>query len=104
MSDVSVIGTGVMGSALVEALAASGADVTVWNRTKEKAEALSGPRVRLAESVAEALRMSPLTIVSVSDHELARTLVEAAGADLQGRWWPPPALRSRIRPRPSMPS
>lgn len=82
MSDVSVIGTGVMGSALVEALEASGAEVTVWNRTKEKAQAISGPRVRLAGSVGEALKSSPLTIVSVSDHEVTRTLVEAAAQDL----------------------
>jgi 3-hydroxyisobutyrate dehydrogenase-like beta-hydroxyacid dehydrogenase len=85
MSDVSVIGTGSMGSALVEVLEASGAVVTVWNRTEEKAKALSGPRVRLAESVGEVLMSSPLTIVSVSDHEVARTLVEAAGQDLEGR-------------------
>jgi 3-hydroxyisobutyrate dehydrogenase-like beta-hydroxyacid dehydrogenase len=81
MSDVSVIGTGAMGSAL----AASGAEVTVWNRTSEKAEALSGPRVRLAESVGETLTASPLTIVSVSDHEVARALVEFAGQDLDGK-------------------
>ncbi|WP_276319865.1 NAD(P)-dependent oxidoreductase [Egibacter rhizosphaerae] len=85
MSDVSVIGTGVMGSALVEALAASGAEVAVWNRTTDKAETLSGPRVRIAQSVAEALTVSPLAVVSVSDHELARTLVEGAGPDLQGK-------------------
>lgn len=76
MSDVSVIGTGAMGSALVEGLAAAGAEVTVWNRTSQKAEALSGPRVRVASSVGEALASSPLMIVSVSDHELARTLIE----------------------------
>lgn len=35
MSDVSIIGTGAMGSALVEALAAAEADVTVWNRTTD---------------------------------------------------------------------
>jgi 3-hydroxyisobutyrate dehydrogenase-like beta-hydroxyacid dehydrogenase len=85
MSDVSVIGTGSMGTALVEALQASGADVTVWNRTKAKAEALSGPRVRLAESVKEALTSSPLTIMSVLDHDVARTLVEGAEQDLRGR-------------------
>jgi 3-hydroxyisobutyrate dehydrogenase-like beta-hydroxyacid dehydrogenase len=85
MSDVSVIGTGAMGSALVEVLVASGAEVTVWNRTKEKAEALAGPRVRLAESVAEALTSSPLTVVSVSDHELARSLVDEAGMELEGK-------------------
>jgi 3-hydroxyisobutyrate dehydrogenase-like beta-hydroxyacid dehydrogenase len=85
MSDVSVIGSGAMGSALVEALAASGAEVTVWNRTRQKAEALSGPRIRVAESVAEALASSPLTIVAVSDQDMSRTLVEAAGTNLRGK-------------------
>ena len=85
MSDVSVVGTGVMGSALVEAFAASGAEVTVWNRTREKAEALTGPRVHLAESVRDALSSSPLTIISVTGQELSRTLVEQAGADLGGK-------------------
>jgi len=85
MSDVSVIGTGAMGSALVEGLNASGARVTVWNRTKEKAEALSGPGVCLAESVDEALMSSPLTIMSVSDHEVARSLVARVRKDLDGR-------------------
>jgi 3-hydroxyisobutyrate dehydrogenase-like beta-hydroxyacid dehydrogenase len=85
MSDVSVIGSGAMGSALVEALAASGAEVTVWNRTRHKAEALSGPRIRVAESAAEALTSSPLTIVAVSDQDISRTLVEAAGTDLTGK-------------------
>lgn len=74
-----------MGSALVEVLAASGAEVMVWNRTEIKAETLSGQRVRVARSVAEALTSSPLTIVSVSDHNVARTLVEAAGVDLERR-------------------
>ena len=85
MSDVSVIGSGAMGSALVEAFAASGAEVTVWNRTRHKAEALSGPRIRVAESAAEALTSSPLTIVAVSDQDVSRTLVESAGTDLTGK-------------------
>lgn len=84
MSDVSVIGAGAMGTALVDALRATGADVTVWNRTKAKAEALSGPRVHLAESVDEALMSSPLTIMSVSDHDVARTLVAGAGQVRRG--------------------
>jgi len=85
MGDVSVIGTGAMGSALVAVLAASGAEVTVWNRTRDKAEALAGPRVRVADSMAVALASSPLTIVSVSDHEVARTLVEGAGQGLEDK-------------------
>lgn len=85
MSDVSVIGTGAMGSALVEVLHATGAEVTVWNRTTDKAAALGGPRVRVAGSVGEALTASPLTIISVSDHEVTRDLLDSAAADLTGR-------------------
>ncbi len=80
-----MLGTGAMGSALVEALAGSGAEVAAWNRTRGKVEALSRPRVRLAESVAETLMSSPLTIVSVSDHVVARALVKEAGVDLAGK-------------------
>ncbi|MFN3520548.1 MAG: NAD(P)-binding domain-containing protein, partial [Sphingomonas sp.] len=56
----------------------------MWNRTSEKADALSAATVRVAESAGEALAASPLTIVSVADHEVARTLVEEAGQDLAG--------------------
>ncbi len=84
MSDVSVIGTGAMGSALAEALAHSGAAVTVWNRGRAKAEALTSPNVSLAESVAAALSASPLVIISVADQGIARSLVKQAGLDLDG--------------------
>jgi 3-hydroxyisobutyrate dehydrogenase-like beta-hydroxyacid dehydrogenase len=85
MSDVSVIGTGSMGSALVQGLQASGAHVTVWNRTGEKADALCGPRVRRAQTLVDALTSSPLTIMSVSDHEVARGLIDGSGRHLGGR-------------------
>ncbi len=84
MSHVSVIGTGAMGSALVQAFAASGANVTVWNRSGHKADALSGPQVEVAASAAEALETSPLAILTVSDHEQAQALVDTSGADLRG--------------------
>lgn len=83
-SDVSVIGTGAMGSALAEALAAAGAEVSVWNRTNEKAEALAGSSIHPTGSVAEALTSSPLTIVSVADHKLGCDLVQEAGVELDG--------------------
>ncbi len=75
MADVSVIGTGAMGRALVEALATCGAEVVVWNRTRARAEPLAGPGVRVADSVGEAIAASSLTIVSVSDHEVAREIL-----------------------------
>jgi 3-hydroxyisobutyrate dehydrogenase-like beta-hydroxyacid dehydrogenase len=85
MSDVSVIGTGAMGSALVERLQARGNDVAVWNRTRWRAEQLAGPTVHLVDSVPDALMSSPLTIVSVTDHEVAHVLVKDASVDLMGR-------------------
>lgn len=85
MSDVSVIGIGAMGSALAAGLAASGAAVTVWNRTRRKAETLSGPRVAPAESVDEALMASPVTIMAVADHGVANALLAGVRHDLEGR-------------------
>jgi 3-hydroxyisobutyrate dehydrogenase-like beta-hydroxyacid dehydrogenase len=59
--------------------------VTVWNRSLAKAEALAGPGVHVAPSVAEACESSPLSIVSVADQEVGRALVEAADVDLGGK-------------------
>ena len=62
MSDVSVIGLGVMGSALARALMASGRSLTVWNRSADKAEALVGEGAIAAGSAKEAIEASPITI------------------------------------------
>lgn len=85
MSDVSVIGCGAMGSALIETLAGANNRVTIWNRTQEKAETLAGPLITVAEAVGDALAASPLTIVCVADHDIARTLVDGAVENLHGR-------------------
>ena len=41
MNDVTGIGLGIMGTALARTLLKSGYSVTVWNRSPEKAEALT---------------------------------------------------------------
>jgi 3-hydroxyacyl-CoA dehydrogenase len=48
---VTVLGTGSMGAGMARDLASPGPDVTVWNRSPEKARALSGPSL-----VADAMR------------------------------------------------
>ena len=53
---IAFLGTGLLGSALVEAAAKRGERITVWNRTIEKARALEPLGVRVAESPAEAVR------------------------------------------------
>ena len=65
---VSVIGLGLMGSALAEALLNAGHEVTVWNRTAAKAEPLTAKGARAAASAAEALAASGVTIVCLTNH------------------------------------
>lgn len=47
------IGTGRMGTAMVSRLARAGVDVTVWNRTRAKAEPLATLGCRVADSIAD---------------------------------------------------
>jgi 3-hydroxyisobutyrate dehydrogenase len=47
------IGAGRMGAAMARRLAVAGEDVTVWNRTRAKAEALSDAGCRVADTIAD---------------------------------------------------
>jgi 3-hydroxyisobutyrate dehydrogenase len=47
------IGAGRMGAAMARRLAVAGEDVTVWNRTRSKAEALAEAGCRVAETIAD---------------------------------------------------
>lgn len=82
-SDVSVLGCGVMGSALVQALVERGSRVTVWNRTAAKAELLVSRGARRAATPGDAVRESPTVVVCVTNYE--QTLAALAGTELAGR-------------------
>ncbi len=84
---VSVIGLGLMGAALAEALLNAGHEVTVWNRSAEKADALTSKGARAAGSAAEALAASEITIICVSDHAATMEILGtvAAGDSMDGR-------------------
>ncbi len=56
MTSIAFLGTGLLGSAFVEAAASRGEQITVWNRTHEKAQALSPLGVRVADTPADAVR------------------------------------------------
>lgn len=65
MSDVTVLGVGRMGSAMVRRLADAGHSVAVWNRTASAAGALAeeiGSAIRVADSPQSAVRGSQLVI------------------------------------------
>lgn len=85
MSDISVIGCGAMGSALIETLAEQDTHVTIWNRSRERAEALAGPRVTVAESVGTAIARSPISIMAVAGYDVARSLLMNTDENLRGK-------------------
>ncbi len=77
---VSVIGLGLMGAALAEALLNAGHKVTVWNRTAKKADPLTRKGARAAGSAAEALSAAEVTIVCVSDHAATMEILGTGAA------------------------
>jgi 3-hydroxyisobutyrate dehydrogenase len=61
---IAFLGMGIMGAPMARNLAAAGLEVTVWNRTAERARATGLP---VAESPAEASEASEVTITMVVD-------------------------------------
>jgi 3-hydroxyisobutyrate dehydrogenase-like beta-hydroxyacid dehydrogenase len=70
MTNVAVLGTGRMGGAIARRLNASGFELTLWNRTKEKADALQVGRV--VETPGEAVRGAHIVISSLTNEQAVR--------------------------------
>ena len=69
VNSVSIIGLGLMGSALARATVSAGLDVTVWNRSPSKAQAFVDGPARIASTVEEAVDASEVIVVCVRDHD-----------------------------------
>lgn len=82
---VSVLGLGLMGSALAESLLSAGHPVTVWNRTRAKAAPLAAKGARVVESAAEALAASELAITCVTDHAATIDILSGVAAGGGGK-------------------
>jgi 3-hydroxyisobutyrate dehydrogenase-like beta-hydroxyacid dehydrogenase len=82
VAKVAVVGLGGMGSRIARRLLDAGHELTVWNRTREKAEALGAP---VAASPAEAASAAEVVITMVADPAALAAVTEgpdgvAAGA------------------------
>ena len=66
---VSIIGLGLMGSALAQATVSARLDVTVWNRSPAKANAFVDGPARIASTIEEAVDASEVIVVCVRDHD-----------------------------------
>lgn len=62
-----VIGTGIMGAGMARSLADAGHDVVVWNRSADKAAALAGDRITVAESVSAAVAECDAVVTMLFD-------------------------------------
>ncbi|MFE3546432.1 NAD(P)-dependent oxidoreductase [Nocardia sp. NPDC059177] len=65
---VSVLGLGPMGQAMVRAFLAAGVEVTVWNRSTAKVDAMVELGARRAATVAEALAANQVSVLSLTHY------------------------------------
>jgi 3-hydroxyisobutyrate dehydrogenase-like beta-hydroxyacid dehydrogenase len=72
---VTMVGTGVMGSALARAMLGAGHHVTVWNRTAARTEPLREAGAAIAGSLPEAIAASDVTFMCVSNQAAAEELL-----------------------------
>ena len=85
MQSVSIIGLGVMGAALARVLLEAGHDLTVWNRTPDKATSHVKAGATLAETAIDAIRSSEVTITCIRTHSDTRSLLASDPAVLEGK-------------------
>lgn len=77
MAKVSLIGLGPMGAALAKALITGGHQVTLWNRSPDRAAGLVALGARLAPDLGAAIRAAPVTLVCLDGSATTRALFEA---------------------------
>ena len=77
MREVAFLGTGLLGSALVEAAAKRGDSIVVWNRTADRARALERFGVRVAATPAEAVRGARRIHLVLRDDAVVEEVVAA---------------------------
>ncbi|MDX6688723.1 MAG: 3-hydroxyisobutyrate dehydrogenase [Solirubrobacteraceae bacterium] len=86
MTSIAVLGAGIMGAPISANLAAAGHEVHVWNRTREKAEAIDGAAV--ADSPAEAVAGADIVLTMLSDADaVISTFEDAHDAIEDGALW-----------------
>ena len=80
---VALLGTGTMGTAMARNLLREGFDVNVWNRSAEKAAALSSYGATVAQSPGDAVVEADVVLTSVFDAAAVRDVVAAAAGSLR---------------------
>ncbi|GGV38011.1 dehydrogenase [Actinomadura cremea] len=88
MTDVALLGTGIMGAAMARNLLRDGHRVAVWNRTAARAEPLRADGATVAPSPAEAVTGADVVITMLDDGETALAVMADAAPGLRsGQVW-----------------
>lgn len=82
---ITVIGTGLMGSAIARALAKGGYRVTAWNRTLSRAQLLAGAGVAVCPELSQAIEFSPNLFLIQSDYAIASQTLDGMRDRLAGK-------------------
>ena len=76
---VSVIGLGAMGSGIARTLLEAGCRVSVWNRSRDKVDALVSQGAIACERPADAVDANTHVIVCLTDYAAWQAIIEASG-------------------------
>jgi 3-hydroxyisobutyrate dehydrogenase-like beta-hydroxyacid dehydrogenase len=75
MAKIGILGLGQMGAPTAARLVDAGHDVTVWNRTREKAEPLARRGARVAETPADSVTGAEVAITMLADPDAVERVV-----------------------------
>ena len=64
---IAFLGTGLMGAQMARRLLGAGFNVTVWNRSREKAEALGVDGARISDAATDAVSDAHVVITMLTD-------------------------------------
>lgn len=78
---VSVLGAGAMGAGVAGSLRRAGHDVTVWNRTRERAEPLADAGATVVDTPSEAVADAEVVLLTLFDTDAVVDVLEQAAGD-----------------------
>ena len=85
---ITLLGTGLMGYPMARNIASAGFDVTVWNRSRAKAEGLTAHGAMVADTVADAVTQADVVISMLSDGPAVESIIADAKPALEtGAVW-----------------
>ena len=77
MSDITVIGLGLMGAALARTLQRAGHDLTVWNRSPAKMQPFIDDGVAGAPDVVSAIAASPVIVICIDNYMATNSVLRS---------------------------